>query len=59
VKAEAADFAADVRRRTLELGVPAVDAIFDTVYSEPHPLIDEQKAWLANYEASFSEAEGA
>jgi len=59
VKAEAADFAADVRRRTLELGVPAVDAIFDTVYSEPHPLIDQQKAWLANYEASFSEAEGA
>jgi 2-oxoisovalerate dehydrogenase E1 component alpha subunit len=23
------------------------------VYSEPHPLITEQKAWLANYEASF------
>jgi len=26
------------------------------VYSEPHPLIDEQRRWLADYEASFEEA---
>jgi 2-oxoisovalerate dehydrogenase E1 component alpha subunit len=29
--------------------------MFDHVYSEPHPLISDQKAWLAGYEASFGE----
>jgi pyruvate dehydrogenase E1 component alpha subunit len=29
--------------------------MFDHVYSEPHPLIAEQKAWLAGYESSFEE----
>jgi len=29
--------------------------MFDHVYSEPHPLIDQQRAWLAGYEASFEE----
>ena len=27
--------------------------MFEHVYSEPHPLVDEQKQWLADYEASF------
>ncbi|MFT4258311.1 thiamine pyrophosphate-dependent dehydrogenase E1 component subunit alpha [Microbacterium sp.] len=53
VDAEAADAAEDLRSRTVELGLPSPDAIFDHVYSEPHPLIDEQKAWRAAYEASF------
>jgi 2-oxoisovalerate dehydrogenase E1 component alpha subunit len=51
--AEAEDFAADIRARTLQLGVPANDIIFDNVYSEPHPLMTEQKQWLENYESSF------
>jgi 2-oxoisovalerate dehydrogenase E1 component alpha subunit len=55
---EAADFADDIRRRTVALGVPSVDLMFDHVYSEPHPLIDEQKTWLANYEAAFADGEG-
>jgi 2-oxoisovalerate dehydrogenase E1 component alpha subunit len=25
------------------------------VYSDPHPLMDEQRAWLAAYEASLDE----
>lgn len=50
---EGADLAADVRRRTLELEVPPIASMFDNVYSEPHPLMDEQKQWLADYEASF------
>lgn len=50
---EAQDFSADLRRRTLELLPPSVDKIFDHVYSEPHPLMDAQKQWLADYEASF------
>ena len=50
---EAADLAADVRRRTLELPVPTPASMFENVYSEPHPLVDEQRRWLEDYEASF------
>jgi pyruvate dehydrogenase E1 component alpha subunit len=53
VDAEAADAAEDLRARTVELGPPSADKMFDHVYSEPHPLIDQQKAWRATYEASF------
>ena len=53
VEAEAADAAEDLRARTVELGPPSADKMFDHVYSEPHPLIDQQKAWRAQYEASF------
>ena len=52
---EAAEFAADIRRRTLEIENPEPGSMFDHVYSEPHPLVAEQKAWLATYEASFDE----
>jgi len=57
VKAEAADFAEDIRRRTLELDLPPVDDMFDNVYSEPHPLIDEEKRWLEDYEAAYAPTE--
>lgn len=57
VDAEAADAAEDLRARTVQLGPPRADLMFDHVYSEPHPLIEEQKAWRARYEASF-EGEG-
>ncbi|OJU39024.1 MAG: pyruvate dehydrogenase (acetyl-transferring) E1 component subunit alpha [Microbacterium sp. 69-10] len=53
VDAEAADAAEDLRARTVDLPPPGRGAIFDHVYSEPHPLIAEQKAWLEHYEASF------
>jgi len=56
---EAADFASDVRRRTLALGVPPASNMFDWVYTEPHALMDDQKAWLENYEASFGESEAS
>ncbi|VXA93845.1 3-methyl-2-oxobutanoate dehydrogenase subunit alpha [Microbacterium sp. 8M] len=51
--AEAADAAEDLRVRTLELVSPGPEVIFDHVYSDPHPLMAEQKAWQAQYEASF------
>jgi len=54
---EAADFASDIRRRTVELGAPSRDLIFDHVYSEDHPLPATQKAWLDGYEASYTEAQ--
>jgi 2-oxoisovalerate dehydrogenase E1 component alpha subunit len=56
VREEAADLAADIRRRTLALGNPPASRIFDHVYSEPHPVIEEQREWLAQYEASFDDA---
>ncbi|MDT0157891.1 thiamine pyrophosphate-dependent dehydrogenase E1 component subunit alpha [Microbacterium sp. ARD32] len=54
VDSEAADAAEDLRARTVALPAPGRGAIFDHVYSEPHPLIDEQRAWLEQYEASFA-----
>ena len=57
VESEAADAAEDLRVRTLELGSPTAEAIFDNVYSDPHPLMAEQKAWQAQYEASFQEGD--
>ncbi len=59
VEAEAADAAEDLRVRTLELVAPGHDAIFDNVYSDPHPLVAEQKAWHQQYEASFSSGAAA
>ncbi|TIH40909.1 thiamine pyrophosphate-dependent dehydrogenase E1 component subunit alpha [Subtercola vilae] len=53
---EAESFAADLRHRTLELEAPPLASIFDSVYSEPHPLVAEQKAWLEAYELSMKEA---
>ncbi|WP_210508573.1 thiamine pyrophosphate-dependent dehydrogenase E1 component subunit alpha [Naasia sp. SYSU D00057] len=56
VDREAADFVADVRRRTLALGPADVGLIFDNVYAEDHPVTREQKQWLQGYEAGFGEA---
>lgn len=53
VDREAADVAADLRRRALDLVVPTREVIFKHVYSEPHPLMSEQSAWLEAYESSF------
>ena len=53
VDEEAADVSADVRRRALEITVPTREAIFAHVYSDPHPLMAEQGAWLEAFESSF------
>ena len=53
VKKEGEDLAADVRRRLLEHTPPTIDAMFDHVYTDEHPLMIAQKAWLVDYEASF------
>jgi pyruvate dehydrogenase E1 component alpha subunit len=55
VDEEAADIADDARRRTLALTPPPLDAIFDNVYAEPHPLIEQQRQWLHGYEASLGQ----
>ncbi|PPG47210.1 pyruvate dehydrogenase (acetyl-transferring) E1 component subunit alpha [Rathayibacter sp. AY2B3] len=53
VDEEAKDFASDIRARLLALEVPPTGVMFDHVYSEPHVLVEEQKAWLQRYEESF------
>ncbi|MEV4776448.1 thiamine pyrophosphate-dependent dehydrogenase E1 component subunit alpha [Microbacterium sp. LWH12-1.2] len=53
VETEGADAAEGLRSRTVELGPPPASKVFDHVYSEPHPLIDEQRAWRDSYESSF------
>jgi 2-oxoisovalerate dehydrogenase E1 component alpha subunit len=53
VEEEAKDFAADIRRRTLALGIPSAEMMFDNVYSESHHLVEKQKEWLERYEASL------
>jgi len=50
---EAEHAADEIRLRTLALGVPTADSMFANVYTEDHPLMEEQRAWLAAYEASF------
>ena len=58
VHEEAADFASDIRRRTVTLENPVPASMFNNVYTDPHPVVEEQAAWLAAYEASFDEQGG-
>jgi pyruvate dehydrogenase E1 component alpha subunit len=51
--AQGAAAATDIRERTTALGGIPVDSMFSNVYSDPHPLMVQQRAWLAEYEASF------
>src|SRR6478736_6275935 len=53
VDAEAQALADDIRERTNALGGLQADSMFAHVYSEEHPLIEQQRQWLAAYEASF------
>ena len=53
VEAESRAVADDARVRTNALGGIDAEAMFAHVYSAPHPLIDEQRAWLAAYEATL------
>jgi 2-oxoisovalerate dehydrogenase E1 component alpha subunit len=57
VDTEAADVAADLRKRALELTAPTREKIFAHVYSEPHPLMHEEAAWLDAYESGFEGGE--
>lgn len=54
---EAAANARVVRDEILALPQAEPNMMFDHVYAEPHARIDEQRAWLTEYEASFTEGE--
>ena len=47
--------AEEIRTATFALQNPPFENMFKHVYSEPHPLISEQLAWLEEYEASFED----
>ena len=51
--AEAA--AADLRRGCLSMDDPDPDALFEHVYAEPHPLLEEERTAYADYLAGFDE----
>ena len=53
VHEEAEAVAADARRRTVALVAPPATKMFEHVYSDPHPDVEEQRAWFLAYEASF------
>jgi len=57
VREEGEALAADMRRRTLALPPPPASKIFEHVYSDPHPLVAEQREWLELYERSFEGGE--
>ena len=57
VKVAGDQLAAQIREETFALGIPPLSNIFDHVYSEEHPDIDRQKAWLQAYEAKMGSHE--
>jgi pyruvate dehydrogenase E1 component alpha subunit len=46
----------EIRAQIFAMPNPPIENMFKHVYSEPHPVIDEQYAWLKGYEASFGDA---
>ncbi|WP_110589947.1 thiamine pyrophosphate-dependent dehydrogenase E1 component subunit alpha [Microbacterium suaedae] len=53
VEAEGEALAADARARVVNFEAPSPESMFANVYSDPHPLMEQQAQWLAEYEASF------
>ena len=45
--------AKELREATFAMTEPPMELMFDHVYSEPHPMIEEQRAWLKGYEESL------
>ncbi|MFI5085292.1 MAG: pyruvate dehydrogenase (acetyl-transferring) E1 component subunit alpha [Actinomycetales bacterium] len=59
VAADGDGLAAHVRRSTLAMTAEDIQASFANVYAEAHPLVTEESAWLAGYEASFADVPAA
>ena len=49
------ELATQIREATFAMPNPPLENIFKHVYTDPHPLVQEQQAWLENYESSFEE----
>ena len=55
---EAEELAARVRRETLAMPNPPIADMFDHVYAEPHRQVEDDRAALTAYLASFEEVAG-
>ena len=53
VEQEADELAVHVRDGVRSMAEPEATSMFDHVYAEPHPLLEEQRRLLREYEASF------
>lgn len=59
VDTAADELAARIREACVSMETPPVEEIFDSVFVEPHPLIEEERAEYLAYLDSFAESEGA
>jgi 2-oxoisovalerate dehydrogenase E1 component alpha subunit len=55
VEERSAEAAATLRTRCLAMADPAPEAMFDHVYADPHPLLNEERDAYSEYQASFEE----
>ena len=55
VAEEAEDYAADIRKRTLEIQDPPLEQIFRDVFTEDHTVMTQEWEWLKEYTQSFEE----
>jgi 2-oxoisovalerate dehydrogenase E1 component alpha subunit len=56
VDREADELAAHVRQSCLAMPDPDPDDMFAFVYHDPHPLVEQERSWFADYRSSFAEA---
>ena len=56
VEERAAEAAATLRARCLVMPDPAPEAMFDHVYADPHPLLQQEREAYAAYQAGFEES---
>jgi 2-oxoisovalerate dehydrogenase E1 component alpha subunit len=57
VAVEAEDYAADIRKRTLEIVDPVASDIFSHVFTGDHAVVRDQAAWLDEYLGTFEEGQ--
>ncbi len=57
IEKEAEAMASKLRSDIIDAEDPYVEAIFDYVYAEPHPILDAEKSAYINYLESFTEGE--
>jgi pyruvate dehydrogenase E1 component alpha subunit len=53
VEIQGKDEASDLRGEVMAMGKPDTANMFAHVYTDSHPLVDEQRAWWSEFEASF------
>jgi pyruvate dehydrogenase E1 component alpha subunit len=54
VDREADELAAHVREGCLTMADPTPESMFDNIYVEQHPLVEEEREQFAAYQASFA-----